>query len=192
MREVQEQGAPYPWYVPINVPDNEQATANFKIQVDQPSQITIGSFMVGTNTQNKHLLNEFNTITFEPNTDSRQVVITPESYSILICVDTTAVNLYHEVKIIVNNTQNDFRYNIPKDDECVYHYFNDVSWVGEAEHSPIPVDCTLIDSTNNSAIIFGDDEDVGDDSTPNNQVSFSFVNLRKDLYGFDFGMEPEP
>lgn len=200
MREEQEQGAPYPWYIPTIVPDENASIANFKIDVNasQASPITISSFMIGSNAQNdKHALDTLTLLTFpesqEPNvTPKRELTIGPENYLILVYNDTTAVNLYHQVKIVVNNTDSNLNYEINKDDNADIYHWIDTNWYGGDDsqgNEKIPIDCTLIDNTNNSVIIFGDDEDLGEDETPHNQVSTSFVNLRKDIYTFDFGMQ---
>lgn len=203
MREVQEEGAPYPWYVATIVPDSEQAAANFKIDVNaiNASPISISAFMIGSNSnEDKHTLSTLSLLSFDnvqptPGSDviERSLTIGPSQYLILVYDDKTAVSLYHQVKILVNNTSEDFPYRVAQDTGADIYYWIDTSWYGSGSQSTekIPIECTLFDSTNNSAVQFGDDEDYGDDDTPNNQVSTSFVNLRKDIYTFEFGMQPE-
>lgn len=200
MTQTQEQGTQYPWFVPTIVPEEQQSIANFKIDVNasQASPITISSFMIGSNVQNdKHTFDTLTLLTFPESQDpsvtpQRELTIGAEQYLILVYNDTTAVNLYHQVKIVVNNTDTNFTYAVNKDDSADIYHWIDTNWYGgdaSQGNEKIPIDCTLIDNTNNSVVVFGDDEDYGEDSTQHNQVSTSFVNLRKDIYTFDFGMQ---
>lgn len=203
MTQIREQGAEYPWFVPTIVPEDQQSLANFKINVNasQASPISITSFMIGSNVQNdKHDLSTLSLLSFDnvqpsPESDviERSLPIGPAQYLILVYDDKTAVSLYHQVKILVNNTDSNFPYRIAQDTGADIYYWIDTNWYGTGEQATekIPVECTLIDSTNNSVVQFGDDEDYGDDDVPNNQISTSFVNLRKDIYTFEFGMQPE-
>ena len=198
MREIQEQGAPYPWYVPINVPDNEQSTANFKIQVSDPIT-TIKSYMIGTNIQHdSHLLSELQLANYEIDPDHpndppiKRLILTPQTYAFIIYLDKTAVTLYNKIKVVVNNLDNDFTYDLEQHSDTDIYYLIDTNYYGDGnQNKTLPVEFTLIDSTNNSTVVFGDDDDYGEDNTPHNQLSTSFINLRKDLFTFDFGMQPE-
>jgi len=198
MSQIKEEGVNYPWFVPTVLPSESGAIFRVNVRETQPSPITISSFMIGTNVaEDKHSLGNLSLLTFQEPQNPTDPIETPltigsAQYLILVVDDKSAVNLYHQVKIVINNTENSFVYRIPQDTSADIYYFIDTNWYGQGNQSTekIPVDCTLIDSTNNSVVIFGDDEDYGDDNTPNNQISTSFVNLRKDLYTFDFGMQP--
>lgn len=204
MTQIQEQGVQYPWYIPTIVPEEQQSIANFKIDVNaiNASPISIKSFMIGTNVQyDKHDLSTLSLLSFDdvqptPGSDviEKPLTIGSSQYLILVYDDKTAVSLYHQVKILVNNTESSFTYRVAQDTGADIYYWIDTNWYGgdaSQGNEKIPIECTLIDSTNNSVVQFGDDEDYGDDDTPNNQVSTSFVNLRKDIYTFEFGMQPE-
>lgn len=198
MTQIKEEGTNYPWFVPTVLPSESGAIFRVNVRNTQPSPITINSFMIGTNVaQDKRSFQDLNILTFsEPQNPTDPIetplTITPSAYLILVYNDKTTVNLYHQVKILVNNSSTDLVYRVAQDTNADIYYMIDTNWYGTGNQTePIPVDCTLIDSTNNSVVVFGDDEDYGDDNVQNNSVSSSFVNLRKDLYTLDFGMEPE-
>lgn len=198
MTQVQEQGVQYPWFVPTIIPDEQQANANFKIQVANPIT-TIKSYMIGTNIQHdSHLLSELQLATYETDPEHpndppiKRLLLSPQTYAFVIYLDKTAVTLYNKIKVIVNNLDNDFTYDLEQHSDTDIYYLIDTSYYGNGDNTkPLPVEFTLIDSTNNSTVVFGDDDDYGEDDTPHNQLSTSFINLRKDLFTFDFGMQPE-
>ena len=194
MRQVVEKGVNY--FKPFPVSDSEQGTANIEVRTVE----TLNAFCLGKegniNVQDdKRQFTELTIATADPQNpnDPLQITVHPGSYIIIITKNNGQNDLFDEIYIGVNNGAIDAIVPIYIEANKVKRYLVETSWVGNGNQGvKIPTQCYLYNDKNIISLIFGDDENTGDDEIPDNNYSTSFIRLLKSKYELDFGMEPEP
>lgn len=187
MRQIVENGVNY--YKPFLVSDSEQGTANIEVRTKE----TLNAFCLGKegniNVQDdKRQFTELTLLTANQN-----VTVNSGSYIIIITKDETQNGLFNQIYIGVNNTDTTETIPITVEQNKTKRYLVETSWVGNGDQGvKIPTQCYLYNDRNTISLIFGDDENLGDDGVPDNQFSTAIIHLLKSKYELDFGMEPEP
>lgn len=187
MRQVVENNVKY--YKPFLVSDSEQGTANIEVRTVE----TLGAFCLGKEgninvEDDKMQFSELTLVTTNVN-----ATINPGSYIIVVTKDDTQNSLFNEIYIGVNNGAADAVVPISVEANKVKRYSVVTNWTGNGNQGvKIPTQCYLYNDRNTISLIFGDDENTGDDEIPDNNYSTAFIRLLKSKYSLDFGMEPEP
>lgn len=194
MRQIVDKGVNY--YKPFIVSDSEQGTANIEVRTKE----TLNAFCLGKegniNVQDdKRQFSELTIATANPQNpnDPVQIRVNPGSYIVVVTKNNGQNDLFDEIYIGVNNGAVDAVVPIYIEANKVKRYLLETSWVGNGGQGvKIPTQCYLYNDRNTISLIFGDDENTGDDEIPDNNYSTTFIRLLKSKYELDFGMEPEP
>lgn len=194
MRQIVENGVNY--FKPFLVSDSEQGTANIEVKTVE----TLGAFCLGKegniNVQDdKKSFDALTIATADPQhpNDPLQITVNPGSYIIIITKNNGQNDLFDEIYIGVNNGAIDAIVPIYIEANKVKRYLVVSDWIGNGNQGvKIPTQCYLYNDKNIISLIFGDDENTGDDEIPDNNYSTTFIRLLKSKYELDFGMEPEP
>lgn len=177
-------------FTPTIVPDNQQSIANFRVNVDKIQ--TISSFIIGVEGEINIEDDEREISSLTLVTADTPITVTPADYVFILTIDKREDRYFNEIFVGVNNSNGDIEFEIGLDPNYDKYYLVDTSWVGPGQGVKIPIQCNLVTPQGEVVVSFGDDEDYGDDNVPNNSYSTSMIRLKKTLYQFDFGMQPEP
>lgn len=194
MRQVVQNNTNY--YEPFLVSDSEQGTANIEVRTVE----TLGAFCLGKEgninvTDDKVQFSELTIATPDPQNPNEPlgILVNPGSYIVVITQNNADNKLFNEIYIGVNNSEANATVPITIEENKVKRYLVVSDWIGSAgQTTAIPTQCYLYNDKNTISLIFGDDENMGDDNIPDNQFSTAIIQLLKSKYVLDFGMEPEP